>query len=258
MNTLASEWLKVRSVRSTYLNLVLSLGSVLLGVAVAWTSAGMYDSAPLHRRAQAALTELEEVVVIVPQLCMGIMGALAFTSEHVTGMLRTSFTVVPRRWPVLMAKSAVVGLLGLLAGAITVFGTYFLCRLVVGDRFSGVYTTPFLERLPTLVATSLSVPVFALLGLGAGAILRSTAGAVATLVGLAYVIPMICGNLPEPWSERLGSLMIGGLPRQITGADLTHSVYGSQLAPWAAAAVMAVYATVPILAGALLVRRRAA
>jgi hypothetical protein len=178
VNTLASEWLKIRSVRSTYLNLVLSMGGILLGLAVAWTAAGMYDSAPPHRRPQAALAEVEEVVVIVPQLCMGILGALAFTSEHVSGMLKTSFTVVPRRWPVLMAKSVVVGLLGLLAGTITVFGTHFLCRLVIGDRFSGIYTTPVFERLPTLVTTSLSVPVFALLGLGAGAILRSTAGAV--------------------------------------------------------------------------------
>ncbi|MEU8103490.1 ABC transporter permease [Nonomuraea muscovyensis] len=258
MNILASEWLKVRTVRSTYLNLALSLGGILLGLAVAWTAADMYDSAPPHQRARAAVADLEEVVVIVPQLCMGILGALAITSEHATGMLRTSFTVVPRRWPVLTAKSVLVGLLGLLAGTVTVFGTYTLSRFVIGDRFSGVYATPFLERLPTLVTTSLSVPVFALLGLGVGAILRSTAGAVATLVGLAYVIPMICGNLPEPWSECLGSVMIGALPRQITGADLTNSVYGSLLSPSAAAAVLTAYAAVPVFVGTLLLRRRAA
>jgi ABC-2 type transport system permease protein len=70
------------------------------------------------------------------------------------------------------------------------------------------------------------------------------------------VIPMIVGNLPEPWSERLGSVMIGALPREITGDDLTHSVYGSLLPPVAAAIVLAAYAVLPVALGAWLLRRR--
>lgn len=253
---LASEWLKLRSLRSTHLIFCLSLSAVVLGVAVAWMAADMYDAAPPERRRNAALAELEEVVVIVPQLFMGMLGALAITSEYATGTIRTTLAVVPRRWPVLAAKSAIVGSLGALAGAVTVFGTYLLSRAVISDRFSGVYAAPILEKLPTLTATSLSVPAFALLGLGLGAILRSTAGAVGILVGMVYVIPIVCGNLPEPWSGRLGSLMIGALPRQITGDHLTNSVYGSLLPPAVAAVALVAYAAAPLLMGAWLLRRR--
>lgn len=256
MNVIASEWLKVRSVRSSHLILTLSLGAILLGVGLAWMASGMYDSAPPAQQSKARLAKLEEVLIFVPQLCLGVLGVLAITSEYATGTIRASLTVVPRRWPVLTAKATVVGALGLLTGATTVFGTYFLCRWVVGDRFAGVYTAPFLDKLPTLITTGLSVAVFALLGLGLGVILRSAAGAITILVGLVYVIPMIVGNLPEPWSELLGSVMIGSLPRQITGDDLTYSVYGSLLPPAAAATALTAYALLPMLAGAWLLRRR--
>ncbi|MEU5860639.1 ABC transporter permease subunit [Nonomuraea sp. NPDC047529] len=256
MSVLASEWRKVRSVRSSYLIVGISIGTILLGLALASMAAGMYDNAPMEQRPSARIADLEEVLVIVPQLCMGVLGTLVITSEYTTGLIRTSLTIVPRRWPVLAAKSAVVGAMSLVIGPLAVFGTYFVSRWVLGDRFSGAYLTSFADRLPFLLVTSLTVAVFALLGLGLGALLRSAAGAITVLVGLIYVIPMIVGNIPEPWSERLGSIMIGALPREITGDIITTSVYGSLLSPPAAAAVLVAYAVLPLLAAVWLIRRR--
>jgi ABC-type transport system involved in multi-copper enzyme maturation permease subunit len=216
----------------------------------------MYDSAPPDKRPSARITDLEEVVVIVPQLCMGILGALAITSEYVTGLIRMSLTVVPRRWPLLAAKAAVVGTLGAVVGPAAVFGTYLVSRWVLGDRFSGAYATSLLDKLPLLTATSLTVPAFALLGLGLGVILRSAAGAITVIAGLVYVVPIIIGNIPEPWSERVGSIMIGALPRQITGDGNASSVYGSLLSPAGSAAVLIAYGVLPLLAATWLLRRR--
>ncbi|UBU15600.1 ABC transporter permease subunit [Nonomuraea gerenzanensis] len=256
MTVLASEWLKIRSVRSTYLVLGLSLGTVFLGLALAAAAAGMYDTASPEQQARARIADLEEVFTIIPQLCMGILGALAITTEYSTGLIRTSLALVPRRWPVLAAKAMVIGGLGLLVGVVAVFGTYLVARGVLGDRFSGAYNTAFSDRLPLLIALSLTVPVFALLGVGLGAIVRSAAATTAIIVGLVYVVPMIIGRIPEPWSERLGSLMIGALPREITGDTITTSVYGSLLSPPAAAAVMIAYASVPMCVAMWLLRRR--
>ncbi|MGP3910433.1 ABC transporter permease [Nonomuraea sp. 10N515B] len=256
MSVLTAEWLKVRSVRSTYLIIGLSLGAIFLGLALAVMAAGMYDSAPPDKRPSARIADLEEVVVIVPQLCMGILGAFAITPEYVTGLIRMSLTVVPRRWPLLAAKAAVVGTLGAVVGPAAVFGTYLASRWVLGDRFSGAYATSLLDKLPLLTATSLTVPAFALLGLGLGVILRSAAGAITVIVGLVYVVPIIVGNIPEPWSERVGSIMIGALPRQITGDGNASSVYGSLLSPVASAAVLIAYAALLLLAATWLLRRR--
>jgi ABC-2 type transport system permease protein len=194
--------------------------------------------------------------VIGPQLAMGVLGVLAMTSEYTTGLIRTSLAVVPRRWPLLAAKAVTVGVLSLGVGAVTVFGTYAAARNAIGDRFSGAYAMAFGERLPLLLALTVTVPVFALLGLGLGAMLRSPAAAIAAIAALVYVIPIIVGNLPEPWSESLGSFMIGALPRQLVGETNASSVYGSLLSPPAAAIVLIAYAIVPLLTATALIRRR--
>ncbi|MEV0623939.1 ABC transporter permease subunit [Nonomuraea sp. NPDC050404] len=253
---LSSEWLKIRSVRSTYLILCLGLSTVLIGLTIALAAAGTYDAVSPEQQAGARIADLEEVLIVVPQLCMGILGILVITSEYATGLIRTSLALVPRRWPVLMAKATVVGALSLLVGALAVFGTYLVAGSVLGERFSGAYTAAFEDRLPLLITLTLTVPTFALLGLGLGALLRSAAAATAIVVGLVYVIPIIINNVPEPWSERLGSLMISALPRQITGDLITTSVYGSLLPPPVAAAVMVGYAFIPLVIATWLIRQK--
>ncbi|MDA0633844.1 ABC transporter permease [Nonomuraea sp. MCN248] len=256
MTVLRSEWLKIHSVRSYRLAIAVAFGGILLGLGLAQMAAEMYESASPAQQARASLAELEEVVLMVPQLSLGILGVLVMTSEYTTGLIRTSLTVVPRRWPMLAGKAAVVGVIGLVTGPAVVFGTHVTCRWVIGDRFSGLYQTAFADKLPLLVALSLTVPAFALLGLGMGAILRSAAGAIALLVGLLYVIPMIVDKFPSPWSEWLGSVMFGALPRQISGDLTTPGVYGTSLPPPVAAGLLACYAVLPVLAGAWLLRRR--
>jgi ABC-type transport system involved in multi-copper enzyme maturation permease subunit len=193
---------------------------------------------------------------MVPQLCMGILGVLAMTSEYATGLIRTTLTVVPKRWPVMAGKSVVVSAIALFTGSVATFGTYFACRSLIGDRFGGLYQMPFTDKLPLLIALTLTVPVFALLGVGLGAILRSVSGAIVVLVGAIHVVPIIVGNLPQPWSDVLGSVMIGALPHEITSDTTTNTVYGSLLPPAAAAAVLLAYALLPLLAGTWLLRRR--
>jgi ABC-type transport system involved in multi-copper enzyme maturation permease subunit len=256
MSVLASEWLKIRSIRSSHLTVSVSLGGILLGLGLAWVAANMYDNAAPAQKPGARLAELEEVVLMVPQLCMGILGVLAMTSEYATGLIRTTLTVVPKRWPVMAGKSVVVGAIALFTGSVAIFGTYFACRSLIGDRFGGLYQMPFTDKLPLLIALTLTVPVFALLGVGMGAILRSVSGAIVVLVGAIYVVPIIVGNLPQPWSDALGSVMIGALPHEITSDTTTNTVYGSLLPPAAAAAVLLAYALLPLLAGTWLLRRR--
>lgn len=155
MNVLASEWLKIRSVRSSQILLGVSLCGILLGFGLASMAADMYDRAAPEQRPGARLAELEEVVLMLPQLCMGVLGVLAMTSEYASGLIRTSLTIVPKRWPIMAAKSAVVTAIGLITGFVVIFGSYFVCRATVGDRFSGVYQTPFADKLPLLIAFSL-------------------------------------------------------------------------------------------------------
>ncbi|MFC7380606.1 ABC transporter permease subunit [Sphaerisporangium rhizosphaerae] len=256
IDVLAAEWHKLRSVRSTYYALGVTLAGLLAGAAIAWSAAAAFDGTSPEGRLRSSVSYIEEVLVIIPQLCLGILGVLSITSEYTTGTIRATMMAVPRRWPVVAGKAALLAGLAAVTGPLVVFGTYFACRSLIGGRFNGVYLTPLAHRLPVLIVTGLSVVVFALVGLGLATVLRSTAGSIVILIGLVYVIPIVAINLPAPWDARLGSVLLTNLPREITGTLDANTVFDTLLSPVAAAAVMLAYALLPLAAGALLVRRR--
>ncbi|MFD0662172.1 ABC transporter permease subunit [Thermocatellispora tengchongensis] len=194
---------------------------------------------------------------MVASLAMAVLGMLAITSEHATGMIRATYAAIPDRRRVLAAKAAVVGAVALVTGQVTVLGTAALEKLIVAGRpIRGQSAQSIAEQLPHILAMGLMVAVFALFGLGLGAILRSTPGALSTLAGLWYVLPIVVNNLPEPWHEWVGSVLPGALAGQLAGTGNPNSVYGSSLPPAAALAVMAAYAVVPLAVAVHLDRRR--
>ncbi|ETK35179.1 ABC transporter permease subunit [Microbispora sp. ATCC PTA-5024] len=256
---LAAEWRKLWSARSTRLVLAVVAVSVGLMALLAWYAANLWDGLPPARRSAMGLAPLPELLEWIASLCFAVLGVISFTGEYGTGMIRLTFTAMPSRQSVLAAKAAVVGALALACGLAAVAATSLLGRWIIGGRtMRGQPTEPFLRELPQLGAMGLSITTFALLGLFAGAIARSTAAAVAVLVAIWYVIPIVANNVPAPWDERLGSVLPGALAGQIAGTGNPYSVGGSLLSPLAALAVNAAYVLVPYgLAAAALTRRDA-
>lgn len=213
---LSAEWLKLRSVRSTHY--LLAAAALMVGAAALLTLARVHAWENLTPRARAGggggMTE--ETTLQFAQLLGGVLGVLAFTSEFGTGLIRSTFTAVPRRPVVLLAKTIVVaGASALLAAAVT-FGSYGLSELIVGDRMPA-YEPSFTERLPLLAALAGSVVLVALIGLGLGAVLRSAVGAIAILIMLLFVGQMVTMFLPVPWNDRVFSVLPVHLPEQLAG-----------------------------------------
>ncbi|MCO6004944.1 ABC transporter permease [Actinoallomurus purpureus] len=251
-DTLAAEWLKLRTARSTWY----CLGGVALIVGLmallAWYSAGAWDGLPPARRAAFALTPLPDLACWVANLVMGVLGVLAITSEYSTGMLRATLMVVPRRRTVLAAKAGVVGAVALVTGEAAGFATLAAGRLIIGDRpIQGQET-----HVGRIVTMGVLVMVFALIGLGVGTLLRSTAGAIVVVAGLWHIVPVLLQLLPEPWHDRIGSLMPGALVDEIAGTGGQHTIYGTGLPPAAAVMVMAAYIAVPLGAAGIALARR--
>jgi ABC-2 type transport system permease protein len=92
-----------------------------------------------------------------------------------------------------------------------------------------------------------------LMGLGLAAILRRTAGAIATLVGVLLVLPILVSFLPSPWNDDITKY----LPGQ-AGSALFQVVQrdSNGLSTWAGFAVVCAYAAVALVVGAVLVDRR--
>ena len=115
----------------------------------------------------------------------------------------------------------------------------------------------WLSAGPTLRAaagTVLYLGLVALLSVGVGTAVRDSAGAIATVLTLLYVVPMIATFVTDPqWHQRLEKLapMTAGLMIQAT-RDLERL----PLRPWAGLAVLAAYAGAAMLLGVVLFATR--
>jgi len=67
-----------------------------------------------------------------------VLGVLAFTAEHLTGLIRTTFVAVPRRRAVLAAKAATAGAVALAAGEVLAFASFFLTQAILPGHHRGL------------------------------------------------------------------------------------------------------------------------
>lgn len=250
-DVLNAELLKLRSVRSTaYLLLAIAL-TLAVGVLVSYLMTAEWDAAAPERQRQ--FDSADPTVPLLPfgQFCLGVLGALAITAEHGSGMIRPVLVGVPRRGRLLAAKTAVVAAVSLVVGAGTTLLAYAAGELITGDRPKPISAyDSFGEAVPTLLANTASLVLVALVGLGLGFVIRSTAGTLVTLCGLLFVLPVVSMLLPRKWGEPLYSVMLPVLPQELAGGE------GLPLSPTGAGLAMVAYAVVALGAGAVVLFRR--
>lgn len=243
-----SEWTKLRSLRAPVWLLVLTgLGVVLLGtmMALGTVVAGLPADPDEVGALGGALTGISPV-----ELLAGAVGALAVTTEYSSGTIRSTLAAVPRRVPVLLAKAVVVAAAVGSVALVSVLVAFTAVRgLLGGQGVSLSYTAPGVLR--ALVGSALYLTVVALLGAGFGWLLRSTVGALAALLGLLYVLPVVGFLLPAGAAAVVVPLLPGN-----AGAAVMQLGPSGLLTPAAGIALFAGYAALVLAAAALALRRR--
>jgi ABC-2 type transport system permease protein len=230
---LASEFTKIRSVRSTYWALaaliIVSVGiAAIAGFGIANNIHNNPQNKPGTDATQASLIAFFEL----GQLIIAVIGAMSITSEYSTGMIRTSLTVMPRRGTIYLAKLIVLTTVALVVSLVTSFISFFVGQaamsgsgvsaslfhsitipmnaLVKGSAggpgngpptvtFQGTGTISPGTVLAAVIGTALFVTVVALIAFGLGAIIRHTAGAITSAIGLMFVLSVIIQLLPDNW-----------------------------------------------------------
>jgi ABC-2 type transport system permease protein len=249
MNVIASEWTKLRCTRSNAWTLAIA-AIVTLGVtAVAAHAIGAARVPPPATGPVTSLTASFLGYAEYAVLPVAILGALAFTSEYSTGLIRVTFTCVPRRRVVLAAKAAVTGAAALLAGEVLAFLAFFLTQAMLGRR--GVSLADH-GALRAVLAAGLLLAVAALTGLGLGAIIRHTAGAIAATVGVIYLITALCLVLPGPWNTRIGRFTLPFAAFQL----VTAHPQADLLSPALSLLVVLAWPAVILATAAVLITRR--
>jgi ABC-2 type transport system permease protein len=247
---LRSEWTKFRSLRSTWwllsgtVLLVVGLGVV---VAVLEINGGAPKQEPPYQVAQQV-----EFGALIAQLVLAVLGVLMFTGEYGSGMIRISISVVPRRLMLLWAKLSVFSVVVLpftLGSSVVAFELGDLVWQAHRGLRSVGFGDPQVTRI--VVGSGLVVAVTAICGFAIGAIIRSTAGSIATIVGIFFVLPILA-SLALPHNE-------AGLARFLpstAGDALWGGTIGPRsMTPWSGFALLCGYAVALVAAAAWRLRR---
>ena len=248
-DTVRAEFHKLRTVRSTYWTLfaaiAFNIGFAALEAIFLPSQLSDHDAATLDAvRVSLGGSHLSQVA-------FGVLGVLVISSEYTAGMIRVTLTAIPARRLMLTAKATVFTATAVVVGIAASFAAYFVFQaLLSGDRLRSSIGDPGVVR--ALIGGGFYLAVLGLLGLGLGAIIRSSAGAIACLFSLLFVPQLLAELLPGAWRTTIGPY----LPMQ-AGSQIfsQHHEVGS-LSPWTGFAVFSLYAVAVLVAAFVLINRR--
>ena len=151
----------------------------------------------------------------------------------------------------LAAKVVAFAAVGLTAAIVASFAGYFSFQAALTDPSVGT-SLGDPDVLRAVIGGGLYLTALGLFGLGLGIVIRSSAGAIATLFGILFVPSILVGLLPQEWRESIGPY----LPMEAGNAIYIVSSHGNTgLSPWTGFAVFSAYALVALTAG-LTIRHR--
>jgi len=256
---LASEWTKIRSVRSTVWTLILFVVITIgLGALFTWLTVANWNGPnAADRDARVALDPVGFIMgagLGLGQLTLCVLGVLVITTEYSTGVIRASLLAVPRRLKMLTAKSVVFAALLIVVAEIVTFGSFFLGSAILHSHVAVSLSDHNVTR--AVIGAGLYLTVLGLFSLAIGGIIRHTAGAITTAIGVVFVLPILSGLLPGSWGAHIN----GYLPVQ--AGELIGQQHppagGNVLSAWQGFGVFCLWTAVLLaIAGYLLQRRDA-
>jgi ABC-2 type transport system permease protein len=245
---IASEWIKFKTLRSTWAVLgVAILGMVVFGLIVA------YNTRHLSSNLQANDIDPSGTLqgYYLGQLLIGALGVLFVSGEYSTGMIRSTLAAVPKRVPVLWAKLAVfVAVVATSMIAICFVAFLSAQGLISHYRTGWSLSDPGVLRV--VIGTGVYLTLIGVIGGVLGWIVRSTPGALVAYIGVVLVLPVLFGNVLGQWGKNVGKF----LPSS-AGARFAQSIPdGYSLTPWWGLAVMVGWVLAGLAVAVFLLRRR--
>lgn len=252
ISVLTSEWTKLRSVRSTPLSLLAAAAVSVAGALFSATGrAADYSTLSPADKLAFDPVNLSFDGLAFAQLAFGVLGVLAITSEYATGQISTTFTDVPRRTAVLLAKAPVTAAIAVIVGGILAFACFFVAQSGLRSAHVNVsITSP--GALRAVLGAMVCLLTLTLLGVGLGAMIRHTAGAISVLFALVFILPVVAANIsswttwPTKWNLwSAGNALITTQPPAVNAPSPSQGLL-----------ICTAYAVVPLVLSLILVTRR--
>jgi ABC-type transport system involved in multi-copper enzyme maturation permease subunit len=237
--TVTSELIKLRAIRSY---------AWLLGVATAFTavlgpiqSLGQVlagSSEPPGSAADAVSVALTGASTA--NLLLGVLGVLLVTGEYTSRAIRTTFTLVPQRHRVVLAKAIALALATVVTSVVAVALAVTVSFVILSQAgpYAGLHLGWGSPHVLHVAAAMVWYLVgWSLLGLAAGWLIRSKIGGVAVLIGFMYIVPPLVGLLPQS----IGRVLVGLMPSSAGSAMLSVESGGGLGSPIAGFAIWTGY-----------------
>jgi hypothetical protein len=242
-----SEWIKLRSLRSTVvvsaLTVLIMVGLGLLIPYFSWKNAGPFE------RAHFDAIDRSLAGWHLAVLTVAILGVLVITGEYTTGMIRATLGAVPRRLPVLWAKAAVFAPVTFVLALASSFAAFLGGQALLGSHGASLGSP---GALRAVFGVALVLTLMGLLGLVLGFLTRNTAGGIAAVVVLIFVVEAIGNVLPASWQPKV----LPYLPLQAGQALFLIRREQNMMHPWPGFAVLCAYVVVGLALAAVALRRR--
>ncbi|MFF0478966.1 hypothetical protein [Streptomyces sp. NPDC004284] len=251
LGLLACEWIKLRSVRSTWI-------VTACGVAGALALTLLSCNSTLHHwngwtpEERAAFDPLGASFsgFVVLQVAMVVLGAVDMGNEYATGSIGQTFAAVPRRFPALLAKAGVTGAFGLLVGLVTSLAGFLCAQAMFATRRFGISVQdPGAVR--AVAGSALFAGALAVLGLALASLMRSGLGSVTAGLGVLLVAPLIV-HADEGWLAYLRKALPTSAARRLLTDDPGKAVPSTAHSWW----MLLLYPAVATLTMTFVVRRR--
>lgn len=249
---LRSEWIKLRSLRST-------MWSYLLVILISVGMAALLSTSIGSEAGPAAVPDAEQASFLLQasvfgiyfgQLVVAVLGVLVISGEYSTGMIKSTLTAAPRRLSALWAKVAVLFTTTYVVGLFAILGSFLVASPILAGK--GIHGDLLdVNIIFPILGASLYLALISVFALGIGAVLRSSAGGIAAALGILLVLPVIFQLIPADWAADALPYLVSNAGFAMFGAAM-----GPALEPWQSFAVVIGWIVVALAAAAVLLKRR--
>ena len=253
LRSVRAEWIKLWTLRSTWITSFIAIAlTVLFGAGLA---AAFGQSEQYQDTAKESIT----AGLNFGQIVVAVLGALIITGEYSSGQIRSSLAAVPKRGRLLLSKAVVLSVSSFLLGSVSIFLSWAISKPFLGEHAGSLTDSHYFGHI---WGSGLVFVGIALMTLGLGFLLRSTAGAITVVVSLLFVItiPLQLAASKWEWINKVIGCLPSTVSESVSDPFQRTTEWGAQgvqfLSHGQAVAVFAAWALVPLIIAWFVFSRR--
>ena len=253
LRSVRAEWIKLWSLRSTWITSFIAIAlTVLFGAGIAIASGQRPEG-------QESAKDLITTGLAFGQIVVSVLGALVITGEYASGQIRSSLAAVPRRGHLLLAKAVVLAIVSFLLGSLSVFLSWAISKPFLGEHAGSLTDSHYAGHI---WGSGLVFVGIALMALGIGFLLRSTAGTITVIVSILFIIstPLQVAAGKWEWINKIIGCLPSTVSEAVSDPFQRTTEWGGQgaqfLSHGQAVAVFAAWAIIPLIAAWFVFSRR--